>query len=75
MRFLALHFHCTVQYNDMHHIVQEVLVMGVEQRIKANRALYAVLLDVRLTGCRLRIIRITPWFRTALKAAGAGIFE
>ena len=49
--------------------------MGVEQQIEANRALYAVLLDVRLNGCRLRMTRVTPWFRTALKAAGAGIFE
>jgi hypothetical protein len=40
-----------------------------------NRALYAVLLDVRLNGCRLRMIRVTPWFKTALKVAGARIFE
>jgi hypothetical protein len=49
--------------------------MGVEQQIEANRALYAVLLDAWLYGCRLRTTRVTPWYRTALKAAGAGIFE
>jgi len=33
-------------------------VEGVEQRIEANRALQAVLLHLRMHGCRLRIIRI-----------------
>jgi hypothetical protein len=33
---------------------------GVQPRIKANGALQAMLLHLRMRGCRLRIIRITP---------------
>jgi hypothetical protein len=41
-------------------------VEGVEQQIEANGALHAVPLNLRMNGCRLRIIPIILSFRRAL---------
>jgi hypothetical protein len=44
---------------------------GIECRIKANEALWSVLLHVRMNECRLRITLIRLWFRIALEERAA----